>query len=97
MQANRWVHMQRKIATLSGISVLALYLYGLSAVPALAYLDAGTGSMILQMLLGGFAGLAMVGKLYWHRILVMLRVRPDVPAVSEETVASRADMPNTDR
>ncbi len=89
--------MKRKIGTLSGISVLTLYLYGLSAAPALAYLDAGTGSMILQMLLGGFAGLAMVGKLYWHRILVMLRIRPDVPAVSEEALSARADMPNTDR
>jgi hypothetical protein len=35
---------------------------------AWAYLDPGTGSIILQMLLGGFAGLAIVGKLYWSRM-----------------------------
>ena len=31
-------------------------LYGASATPAHAYLDPGTGSMILQVLLGGVAG-----------------------------------------
>jgi hypothetical protein len=35
--------------------------------PAWAYLDPGTGSMMLQMLLGGIAGVMVVGKLYWHR------------------------------
>ena len=35
---------------------------------ALAYLDPGTGSMIIQLILGGFVGLAVIGKLYWHRL-----------------------------
>jgi hypothetical protein len=34
----------------------------------LAYLDPGSGSMLLQALAGGVAGFAVVGKLYWHRI-----------------------------
>jgi hypothetical protein len=38
------------------------------APPAYAYLDPGTGSMLVQMLLGGVAGALVVGKLYWHRI-----------------------------
>ena len=40
------------------------------APPANAYLDPGTGSMLVQMLLGGVAGALVVGKLYWHRIKV---------------------------
>jgi hypothetical protein len=36
--------------------------------PAYAYLDAGTGSMLLQLLLGGFAGFLVIGKLYWAKI-----------------------------
>ena len=36
--------------------------------PAAAYLDPGTGSMMLQALLGGIAGAAVVGRLYWHRL-----------------------------
>ena len=35
--------------------------------PAHAYLDPGTGSMLLQLLLGGVAGVLVVGKLYWHQ------------------------------
>jgi hypothetical protein len=36
--------------------------------PAWAYLDPGTGSMMLQVLLGGIAGAIVVGKLYWYRL-----------------------------
>jgi hypothetical protein len=37
--------------------------------PAYAYLDAGSGSILMQILLGGLAGLAVVLKVFWHRIL----------------------------
>jgi hypothetical protein len=36
--------------------------------PAHAYLDANTGSLLVQLLVGGIAGLALVGKLFWHRL-----------------------------
>ncbi len=36
--------------------------------PAHAYLDPGTGSMLLQLILGGVAGALVVGKLYWQRV-----------------------------
>jgi hypothetical protein len=32
------------------------------------YLDAGSGSMIMQALAGGVAGIAVAGKLYWRRL-----------------------------
>jgi hypothetical protein len=35
---------------------------------ALAYLDPASGSMILQLLLGGIAGVLVVLKLYWRRV-----------------------------
>lgn len=35
----------------------------------LGYLDAGSGSMILAALAGGVAGIAVLGRLYWHRFL----------------------------
>jgi len=40
----------------------------LLARPAHAYIDAGTGSLILQVLLGGLAGVAVAWRLFWHRI-----------------------------
>jgi len=54
---------------------LSSLLLGFSTSPAFAYLDGGTGSMLLQLLLGGVAGLAIAGKLYWHRLMVLLGLR----------------------
>ena len=34
-----------------------------------AYLDPGTGSLILQGIIGGLAAGAVVAKIYWHRLL----------------------------
>ena len=34
-----------------------------------AYLDPGSGSMLVQLLLGGVAGLAVVVNLFWKRLL----------------------------
>ncbi|HEB88773.1 MAG TPA: hypothetical protein ENI85_04310 [Deltaproteobacteria bacterium] len=50
-------------------AIAALSLFALAiAPPAQAYLDPGTGSMILQVILGGVAGLVVAGKLYWKRV-----------------------------
>ena len=47
--------------------------------PALAYLDPATGSMILQLLLGGVAGALVVGKLYWQRVKDFFRKESEPP------------------
>ncbi len=39
-----------------------------AAAPAHAYLDPGTGSMMLQVLLGGIVGALAIVRLYWYRI-----------------------------
>jgi hypothetical protein len=39
----------------------------------LAYLDAGSGSMILQMVVGGLAAVGVTAKLYWRRIKNVFR------------------------
>ena len=33
-----------------------------------AYLDAGTGSMLLQAMIGGFAGLMVLSRVTWHAL-----------------------------
>jgi len=64
-----------------GLGMAALTV-GILTSPAHAYLDPGTGSIILQVLLGGVAGLALVGKLYWHKLLSLLGLRKDAAAHS---------------
>jgi hypothetical protein len=48
--------------------------------PNLAYLDPGTGSMLLQLLVGGIAAIGVAAKFYWRRVLRFLRIRKDDPA-----------------
>lgn len=45
----------------------AFFLYGLTD-KAYAYLDPGTGSILLQGLIGGVAGGIVVIRLYWAKI-----------------------------
>ncbi len=47
----------------------------LCAEPVLAYLDPGTGSMMLQVILGGIAAVGVALKLYWHKFRVALGFR----------------------
>jgi len=55
----------------------------------LAYLDPGTGSMILQVILGGLAAAAVFLKMFWNRVLVALRIRKPRPSErSPDTSAS---------
>lgn len=48
--------------------LIAVVILLAAARPADAYLDANTGSLLVQLLVGGVAGIALVGKLMWHRI-----------------------------
>jgi len=41
------------------------------------YLDPGSGSMILQLIAGGAAAVAVGGKLFWRRILGFFGLRRD--------------------
>ena len=50
---------------------LLLFLNGTSY----AYLDPGTGSMILQIILGGLGGIAIIGKIFWGKIKSILMFR----------------------
>jgi hypothetical protein len=53
---------------------------------AQAYLDPGTGSLFLQIILGGVAGLLIAGKLFWHRILLFLRIRKVESETEQQTI-----------
>jgi hypothetical protein len=62
--------------------VLAVLLLG-SAPSAFAYLDPGTGSMLLQVILGGIAAVGVALKLFWHKIRIALGMSKK-PAAEDE-------------
>ncbi|MGP0591327.1 hypothetical protein ACTRXD_02145 [Nitrospira sp. T9] len=51
---------------------ITLIVFGFES-SAQAYLDPGTGSMVLQLLLGGIAGAVVILKLYWRRFVGLFR------------------------
>jgi hypothetical protein len=57
------------------VLVITAWLLFVCVPPAFAYLDPGSGSMIVQLLLGGVAGVAVLIRLYWHRLLVLIRLK----------------------
>ena len=40
---------------------------------AMAYLDPGSGSMMLQLLLGGIVGIGVIIRLYWNAFINLFR------------------------
>lgn len=68
--------MTRRLRTLFADVILGLLLVGASTGEAHAYLDPGTGAMIIQIVLGGVAGAVVVLRLYWGRFKDFFRRRP---------------------
>jgi len=84
------------LSSLTFLMIVTALAFGASSTPAQAYLDPGTGSILLQALLGGFAGLALVGRLYWHRFLVLVGVRRDAPPDEDAAQAAVRSKPQAD-
>jgi DUF1365 family protein len=53
------------------------------AIPALAYIDPGTGSLIVQSIIGAIAAIGVTLKIYWHKVKVFFMKKE--PTTSEET------------
>jgi len=52
------------------------------------YLDPGSGSVILQAIVGGFAAVAVTAKLWWRRVTGLFRrdeEKKPTPATPEES------------
>ena len=49
----------------------------LTAAPAFAYIDPGSGGMMMQLLLGGAAGVVVLARLYWRRFLNAVGLNKD--------------------
>lgn len=58
-----------RILTIYALSLLLV----LSVTPLFAYLDPGSGSMLIQVMLGAMAALFVVMRAYWDRIIGIFR------------------------
>jgi len=71
---------KRDAAKLLAVALLAQVL---STGDAAAYIDPGSGSFFVQMLLAGILGAGMAIKAYWHRIKAFFGARPAPPPEDE--------------
>lgn len=60
------------------------------SLPAYGYIDPGTGSLIIQGVIGAIAAIGVTMKLYWHKIKVFFMGRKqsdfDAASAAEEKV-----------
>lgn len=49
----------------------------------MAYLDPGTGSLIIQMVLAGLLGIAVVVRIYWKKIVAFFSKNKNADVLDE--------------
>lgn len=57
----------------------------------IAYLDPGTGSIIIQSIVAGLLGIAVAIKLFWQRIVGFFRFRKSEPVGEEKAEPEAKD------
>lgn len=78
-------------------SILLVFFVALLApLDAFAYLDPGTGSALLQGILGALAAIGVILKLYWHRFLRLLGIRKGASSVTKKDTTPTAET-NTEK
>ena len=77
-----WLRAIQSISILAVISVAAVSAFIPSS--AHAYLDPGTGSMIVQLMVGAIAVAGVTLKMYWQKILGLFSHRPNEKKDAED-------------
>ena len=62
--------------------------------PAYAYLDPGTGSLILQGIIAGLAMLSVTIKMWWHKITSLFKNCEDSRVIENSTDESEVHKQN---
>ena len=55
------------------VVIIVIAAISLWPIPAFAYIDPGTGSILIQGIIGAIAAIGVTLKLYWHRIVALFR------------------------
>ena len=67
------------------ISLIVFFMISDPFTIAYAYLDPGSGSMLLQLLLGGVTGVVVIVKLYWQRVKSIFHRRDSTRPIPPST------------
>ncbi|MGH9379750.1 MAG: hypothetical protein ACRD2Z_03945 [Thermoanaerobaculia bacterium] len=83
MRRYRYKGVAARAGDAAGILAAALALLVIPT-PAWAYLDPASGSMFLQLVLGGVAGAAVALRLFWRRLAARFRPREELPSSTKD-------------
>jgi hypothetical protein len=81
------------LGTSAALAVVVL----LIAAPAYAYIDPGSGGMLVQLLTGGAAGAIILARLYWRRFKDRLTAKPKPSTADGALPADTSGISTTDR
>jgi hypothetical protein len=73
-KSNRKSSPRTRLTPLAAVILVVLVL--LPSLPAMAYLDPGTGSFVIQGIIAAVVGAGFAIKMYWHRIKAMFTGKP---------------------
>ena len=68
MQSEGAQWQMKKSCSLSGLATLALLVLLIFARPAYGYIDPGTGSFVVQILIGTALGCLLAVKMFWRQL-----------------------------
>lgn len=68
------------LSVVTGLLLLAAF-----SSPAHAYIDPGTGSMLIQGLIGGVIGALFIIRMYWHKLKNFMARSTGVGVSEDET------------
>ena len=50
----------------------------------IAYLDPGTGSVLLQLILASLLGVGVAVRIFWHKIVSLFKKPPETDKISDD-------------
>jgi hypothetical protein len=79
-------HLSRTLRTGLRLGLLVVWVLVFTTRDASAYIDPSAGGMLVQLLLAGTAGVAVLGKLFWTRIRHFLGgAKSELPSQATKT------------
>ena len=83
--------LSRALRTTLRFVLLVAWILVFTTRDASAYIDPSAGSMVLQLLLAGTAGVAVLGKLFWTRITHLFGAnKPQAPSEAPKTESDQS-------
>lgn len=64
---------------------------------ARAYIDPGTGSILIQGIIAAIAAIGVTLKLYWHRLIALFRRQPEQEVENNRMETGKNTAPNQEK